>query len=294
MDKRESSWIIEEKSMHRHLLPALGQMPVVQVRRADIVSLISLTTAGSPPPGVVWDKNRFRKWGGPGSARILWANVNTLFNWGLERGLVDANPAAKIRFPKRAFVGKRLSLEQTKAALRAIDELMASGKLNPNAGHALRLLIYTGARKAEICQLTWSEIQWADRMIVLPPARTKCGNRTGERRIPLSGAAIELLRAIPRTSSYVFQGSRTSTALASANYNWKRVLEHAGLPQIRVHDIRHTFASIAADTGESLINISSALGHSNLATTQIYLHHRQSQVIDMSDRFGQLFEPGRS
>jgi integrase len=149
----------------------------------------------------------------------------------------------------------------------------------------LRLLLFTGARKTEILALRWSEIDWAARRIVLTPDRSKTGGKVGERRIPLSDAALEVLHSMPRTADYVFPGGRRSTNHTTGLHKvWCDIRIAAGFPRLRVHDLRHSFASLALANNENLYLISRVLGHTTTRMTERYLHANDSDLQALVQR----------
>eukprot|EP01038_Epipyxis_sp_PR26KG_P018243 gene18243-25666_t len=147
----------------------------------------------------------------------------------------------------------------------------------------------TGARRGEIEGLKWRELDMDRRRIVLSSDRSK----TGARRIPLSNAAMETLAQIPRDSLFVFPAQRpnsTSGHTQALPRVWDRIRIEADLPDLRLHDLRHSFASFAAEAGASLQLIGKALGHTQIKTTERYAHLRDDPLQAMVDLVGERFE----
>jgi len=161
-----------------------------------------------------------------------------------------------------------------------------------DAAHAdaVRLLLLTGARKSEIVLLSWEEIDFDRTRIVLAPDRTKAGGKTGERRIPLSPAAIKLLtaRRPEGASGSVFPASRGEGATTGLQKTWEAVRLRAGLEDVRLHDLRHSYASFAVADGASLALIAKALGHSTTRVTERYAHLSDDPVQALTDRTSRL------
>ncbi len=160
-----------------------------------------------------------------------------------------------------------------------------SRDIHPRFAAAIRLLLFTGARKSEIMGLKWTEIDFDHHRLVLSPERTKTGGRVGERHIPLSSAAVGVLEQIPRTSAWVFTAGRRMNGHARGLQKvWVTVREHAGLGALRVHDLRHTFASLSLANKESLVLISRVLGHTSTRMTERYLHTDDADMQGLVQR----------
>lgn len=153
----------------------------------------------------------------------------------------------------------------------AIDALTESNELWPEAGNAIKLLLLTAARVTEITQAKWDWVDFDKQVLALPDSKT------GSRPIYLSPAAIDLLksqRATTRdkTSDYIFPGRSEGKPLQNLRKPWGRVCAAAKIEGVRLHDLRHTAASIAAGQGVSLPIIGRLLGHRQAQTTQRYAH----------------------
>jgi integrase len=182
-----------------------------------------------------------------------------------------------------------ISMNEAQRLFDAIEELERRGEIHSQYGLMVRLLIMTGARRGEIEGLKWRELDMDRRRIVLSSDRSK----TGARRIPLSNAAMETLAQIPRDSLFVFPAQRpnsTSGHTQALPHVWDRIRREADLPDLRLHDLRHSFASFAAEAGASLQLIGKALGHTQIKTTERYAHLRDDPLQAMVDLVGERFE----
>jgi integrase len=137
-------------------------------------------------------------------------------------------------------------------------------RLDPYAAAALRLLILTGARLREILNLKWEYVDVERGLLLLPDSKT------GRKTIVLNAPAMAILQNLPRCSAYVL--SDGDKPRADLNRPWKMISRHAGLPGVRLHDLRHTHASIGAGAGLGLPIIGKLLGHSQASTTSRYAH----------------------
>ena len=148
-----------------------------------------------------------------------------------------------------------------------------------------RLLLFTGARLTEILSLRWNWIDWDRRYARLPDSKT------GAKILTLTEPALVLLKAIQRkvqgeypTSPFVLPGARPNTYFTGVQKPWQRIRALAGLQEIRIHDLRHAFASTAVSGGDSLYMVGMILGHRHSATTQRYAHLSRGPVHEVANR----------
>jgi integrase len=143
-------------------------------------------------------------------------------------------------------------------------------------------LIYTGARKREVLDAKWDEIDWVQRSWRIP--RTKSGK---VRHVPLSSGALALLhklqaeKGLPSApGDWIFPNPETMKPFVSIFYSWDRARKLAGLPELRMHDLRHSFASFLINAGRSLYEVQELLGHADLRTTSRYAHLSRERLFD--------------
>lgn len=272
--KRESSWKADRGNLIHHARPQLGDRLVTELTRSDVARMIKAVSDGDTAQATTKTKARGRATirGGPGIASRVLASFRAMLSWGVEHGVGEANPATGVKLAKRATCERFLSREEALIALAKLDELEATSDVTKTLGAIIRLLLLTGARKTEIAGLRWSEVDFARKRLVLPPERTKAGSKTGERRISLSAAAVELLQEQPGRESWVFPSIRGDGHVTGVQKAWERVRKAAHLPDVRLHDLRHSFASFAIADGASLYLVSKALGHADTRTTERYAH----------------------
>jgi integrase len=253
------------QTIDNHLRPALGRIKVRDVTRADISKF-----HGSLRP-TPYQANR---------ALALLSKAFSLAEvWGLRPD--GSNPCMRVqRFEEKAR--ERFLSETEFAALGEVlakaerGELVAEGKplpVNLQAVLAIRLLIFTGARVGEILGLRWEFINWENNTAELPDSKT------GKKTIHLPPAALELLNGLQRPASgkgYVVRGGRgagdASQPLVNIKKPWGVIRSAAGLDGVRLHDLRHSFASAAIAGGMSLPMIGALLGHRDVKTTARYAH----------------------
>ena len=140
--------------------------------------------------------------------------------------------------------------------------------LNPYALAAIRLLFLTGCRRNEILELKWEQVDFETGFLRLGDSKT------GAKVTPIGAPVLSLLSGLPRVSEnpYVIPGGTTGSHLVGIQKVWSKVRRRAGLEDVRLHDLRHSFASVGARSGESLLVIGKVLGHSTSAATERYAH----------------------
>ena len=192
-----------------------------------------------------------------------------------------SNPCRGIRRYRRKGRERYLSEEEIR---RVAARLSAHQGERPLQVAAVRLLLFTGCRKGEILTLRWSD--YRDGHLYLRDSKT------GPRTVWLSRPARDVLENINRAGSWVFPGQRTGQPASQAWLwiFWKRVRAEADLPDVRLHDLRHTFASFALRQGESVLVIGRLLGHSDPQTTLKYTHLADSMVREAVEAVGAALE----
>ena len=147
---------------------------------------------------------------------------------------------------------------------------------------AIRLLAFTGCRLSEILELRWDHVDLERACLRLPTSKT------GTKTVRLSPPALEVLNGIERQPSnpYVLAGSKPGTHFSNLPRPWQRIRKQAGLEGVRLHDLRHSFASVGAAGGLSLPMIGALLGHTQAATTQRYAHLADDPLRQANDMIG--------
>jgi integrase len=143
------------------------------------------------------------------------------------------------------------------------------------------LALFTGARSGEISAAQWSHVDWQRKQIRLPDSK---GNEP--RTIHLSDAAIEVLKSLPRVGSFIIAGRYKDEPHQNLSRAWIIARAYGGLQDVRLHDLRHSFASLAAGRGVSLQMIGKLLGHKVHATTMRYAHLARDAVASINDELG--------
>jgi integrase len=250
----------------RHILPALGNLSIAAVDREQVERL-HLAMADTPR-----------------TANQAIAIVRALLSFAVQHGLRTSNPAAGIKAYRENKRERFLSEAEIGAAADAITQAESRG-IGPFAAAGLRLALFTGARSGEITSIKWDHIDWGRRLIRLPDSKTN-----EPRTIHLSDAAIEVLRNVPHVGPYVIAGRKYGSPFQSLSRAWHIARNYAGLDDVHLHDLRHSFASIAAGQGLSLYTIGKLLGHKNPKTTARYAHLARDVAQSANDEIGAVMQ----
>jgi len=254
----KKSWKCDEGLLRTHIEPAIGSLYLDQITKGHIVDLFStLTTKLSP-----------------GSCNRILVMTRYLFNLAMkwETAGIKSNPTAG--FPLIPDHNKReryLSHEET---YRLYGELVKSK--NPMLKYIIPMLILTGARKREVLDAKWEDIDFLRNSWRIHTTKTG-----GARHVPLSEGAVVLLKSVPRLRNcpWVFPNLNTSKPFENIYVSWNTARTNAGLPEVRVHDLRHSFASFVVNAGRSLYDVQHLLGHTQVKTTQRYAHLSQDTLL---------------
>ena len=170
------------------------------------------------------------------------------------------------RFPDKKNE-RYLSAEELSVLGSALTDAEASGQ-NPIAINAIRLLIFTGCRKSEVLKLRWDEVDFQQGYLNFPDSKT------GQKRVPLGSSALEVLVSIKRIDGnpFVFPGEKDGSHFIGLPRIWRRIRSDAGLSDVRLHDLRHSFASVGVGAGIGLPVVGRLLGHRDSTTTARYAH----------------------
>ena len=190
------------------------------------------------------------------------------------------NPCRAVAKYRTRRLERFLTEEEFRRLGQVLDTLEAEGRLPVHAAAALRLLMLTGCRCGEITTLRWEDVDLEAKEIRLRDSKT------GPRVVPLSPGAARVLAGLPRDAGnpWVIAGRKPDSRLSHIVYYWYRVRERAELDDVRIHDLRHSFASRALALGESLPTIGKLLGHSKIQTTARYAHLARDSVQESAAR----------
>ncbi len=238
--------------LNNHLLPSFGEMPISEISKSEIIEF----------------HTRKREAGyAPGTADRMIVLLRFMFNLAIKWEILPrgSNPADQFEFFNESNARERyLSQEEVK---RLIAELRKSE--NPDLLNIVTALLFTGCRRGEILNAKWVDIDF-DRLVWTIPL-TKQGK---PHRLPITSELRQFLSALPSkgNSDFLFPSRRTGKPYKAIFYSWDRARQNAGMPELRIHDLRHSFASFLVNGGRSLYEVQKLLGHTSSRTTQRYAH----------------------
>ena len=259
--------------LEKHVLPRLGTRLITSLTRNDLAAL----------------HHSLRR--SPAAANRTLAIVSSMFRWAERQGHVPdgMNPASRIDHFRTVARERYLSPDEMVRLGLALKEAETVGipfvvdESQPNAKHApkpenrrtrldmhvtssIRLLLLTGCRLREILNLQWDHVDLAHGVLSIPITKT------GRKTVLLGAAAVAIFAALPKMGPWVFPGLDGERPRTGLTRPWQLVRMRAGLGDVRLHDLRHSFASVCADAELSLVMIGKLLGHSQPATTARYAH----------------------
>jgi integrase len=278
--KKPKTKEIEAGRIRRHIGPLLGAKRLSSVRQSDVLWMMRQIAEGKTKADLkTRPRGRAIVRGGQGTASRTVVQLSAMFSYAVREGVMAANPARGIRRWKDGKRERYLNEEELKRLGEAIAETEAAGG-NQKATAIIRLLALTGARKGEILQLKWCEVDFDRGFLRL------LDSKTGPKAIPVGKSALAILAAQPRLagSDYVFPADKLGRKglerayFQGADWFWYEIRKKAQLEGVRLHDLRHTAASIAVADGASLPIIGRILGHADTKTTQRYAHLSDAPV----------------
>ena len=270
-NKRASSWYHDTSRLRRHVIPLIGKQSAAELKRKDVELMQADILEGKTAATIKGKKRGLaRVRGGATIAGGVVRSFAAMMAWAVRDGIVPTNPCigvTRVATPRRE---RYLSVEEIQAVLGAADSLARAGEIPQSFADAVRLLALTGARRTEILELRWSEVDLLRARIILPRHRSK----TGEKSIPLNTASVDVLKRHHSEANgvFVFPGKGGNGPLVGVSKRWEQVRTLAEIPDLRMHDLRHSFASFAVADGASLFLVGKALGHTQSTTTERYAH----------------------
>ena len=275
----------DERNLRNHILPLLNRMYVADVSRADIDRLKRAVKDGKTATGRKQPRGGSAVTGGPGAANRCLALVSKMFNlaerWGWRPD--GSNPCRHVEKYREGKSERFLSWKELARLGDALAQTERDGTESPFVLAAVRLLVFTGARLGEILGLRWEWVDFERALLRLPDAKT------GAKVIYLNAPALEALAKLPRLEGnpHVIVGDRSGAHLVNLQKPWRRILARAKLQDVRLHDLRHSFAAVGASGGLSLPMIGKLLGHSHAATTERYAHLSADPVRAANEAIGE-------
>ena len=272
--KKPTTVALDTIRITRHIKPLIGAKKLTDLTASDIDRMRDAIATGKvKAEATAWTR------GGKTAATKSVKLLRAIFVFAIGRKLCTENPAREVK----VFAdGKRDRFLSQAELSRLGDALNAAEAQGAEPGHIaiIRLLSLTGARKNEIARLRWTEVDQERALLTLEDSKT------GRKVIRLGAAAQELLAKVKRTkSAYIFPDPRDDTLpIRNLDWAWVGIRKRAGLEDVRIHDLRHSFASVGVGGGATLYVVSKLLGHAHSGTTQRYAHLSDDPVQAEADR----------
>lgn len=244
--------------------PEIGTMKLISIERTDIAKIHHQLRH------IPYQANRV--------LGVLSIMFNLAESWNLRPAFTNpCRGVKKYKEKKRERFLSREELGRLGEALRIEEEFA------PSAVACIRLLLLTGCRLGEIQTLKWSYLDLDTCLAFLPDSKT------GRKTLYLGSVAVKLLHSIPRRQAnpYVISGDVEGQHLTDMQKPWRRIRKLAELPNVRIHDLRHTFASSGVALGQGLPIIGKLLGHSQPQTTARYAHLAASPALEVADKISE-------
>jgi len=264
------SWQTDEIVLRVHVLPRLGRLFLDEITTERIVEIVAAMRGDEYAPGTV--------------GRVI-VILRYLFNLARKWNVLGAseNPAAGIPVPPDVQRNRFLDTLE----IKKLVEVLVSDE-NQVAAKAILLLLLTGARRNEITHARWEHVDLEASTLFVP--LSKSGK---SRYVVLNADAVAVLKSIPRLlgNPYVFPSPVTGRPSASLYFPWHRIRTKAGLGDVRLHDLRHSFASALVNDGKDLYTVQRLLGHANAKATQRYSHLSRKTLAEAAETMGKVIGP---
>ena len=265
---RKRSWRVDERIARQHLSPTFGGRRLADIQRHEVENWLYRLSSGGLAPATC--------------NRIL-AVFKTICALAAMRGLLPAgqSPCAGVSpFKIHTQRERYLTQDEAQRLMRALE------KSDRPEAFAIRLLLLTGGRKNEILKARWENVRPDQRLLTVP--LSKSGR---PRHILLSEEAIKVLRALPRSpgNPWLFPGHAPGKPLSDLYNFWNKLRRELGLADVRIHDLRHTFASFLVNAGHSLYEAQKMLGHGDPRTTMRYAHLGQASLLAAAETVSGFF-----
>ncbi len=268
--QHKKTWQEDEWKIERRLAPALGHLRLSAVTTRDVTAFHSAEK---------------------GRTSAVTANhhltlIKRMFNLAIKWGFLERSPATGVeKFKTPPHRERYLTKEELPRFLTALDKLE-----DREAAAALSLALYTGCRRTEVMSLRWEQVRLDEGRLYLP--QTKNGRSRSVLLNPRAGKVLEELKERAGSDEYLFP-SRSGTKLPyrrDMRKTFANVCKAAGITGLRIHDLRHSFATLAIQGGASLYDVQKLLGHQDISMTQRYAHMVDESQRRATDNMAQVID----
>jgi len=269
--KKQSTLKIETNNYDNYIRKTLGKNMLDKLSRSHIQ---------------VWFSKLSKT---PSAANRTISMLSAIFNEAERQELRSehSNPCRLVKRYPNKMRDRKLSDDELDRFTTALMKADQEKLLHPSIVPVIKYLMLTGARKSEALGLKWEWVDFENGFVDLPDSKT------GERRVPLSPDAINLLKSVTRLhgNPYVFYGGKEGDHYHNLKKPFHKLLEMAEIKDFRIHDLRHTYASIAAEEGIALGVIAKILGHAKTSTTERYTHYDDKVAAEAAIQIGEVLSP---
>ena len=256
------SWDTDLSLIKNHIVPTFGHLYMDQLTKIQVIDFISKHLQTHKPGSV----NRV--------TILLRYIYNSAIRW--ETQGISKNPTHGIPLLEENNKLERFLTQEEAARLF----MAVTHSDNPMLQYIVPMLILTGARKREVLDAKWEDFDLERSTWRIPLC--KAGNA---RHVPLSVGAVQILTSVPRIKDcpWPFANPATAKPYVSVFHSWNTARKQAGLKDVRMHDLRHSFASFLVNAGRSLYEVQKLLGHTQITTTQRYAHLSQESLLSAAN-----------
>ena len=264
----KKSYKIDNGFFKNHIFPSLGKFPLDSINSA-MISKLHIDLVNS---------KHMKK----STANNLHIYLSHLFNMAMTWNIITTtiNPMSKV---------KRFTVSQTQDRYLTLQEIQTLLGITNNYPHKyiryiIPMLLLTGARKMELLGARWCDIDITNRLWTIPQTKT---NKV--RYIPISKQLEKLINAIPKyNDTYIFYSPVSKRHITNIEIHWNRIRKQAKIPDVKIHTLRHTFASNLVNQGVSLYEVQKLLGHSDIKMTQRYAQLSNQSLYDAVSVAGRI------
>lgn len=261
---RKKSYRDDESRLHLHVNPVIGGLKLGEINVGTIRTLLDDLSQKHLSPASV---NRIR------------AMLSSLFNLAIDHELIESNPVTRVKnFRENNQKERYLNANETKSLMTILGQPTAHGIHNLVIVAIIHFLLLTGVRKREAMDMRWSDVDLSTGVWLLGE------NKSGKaRRINLNQDALQILQQLPKQSLFIFSNPETGQPYNDIRKTFDKIMHAAGIYNMRIHDLRHNFASLAVNSGQSLYVVQHLLGHASPQTTQRYAHLQSDTLKQASE-----------
>lgn len=270
----KKSWKDDVSRFKNHIEPTLGHIQLTQITAAMLSDLMLEIKTEDRANATV---NRTR------------ALLSSMFNVAFEREIIDQSPMSRVKkLIEQNQIERYLDEDELKRLMYVLAHPNVHNIDNQVIVGIVEMLLLTGARKGEVLNLKWADLDENNHLWKLNE------NKSGKPRIiQLNSQAQQIIRKMSRKYLYVFANPKTGLPFNDIRKTFQKILEASQIENFRIHDLRHNFASMAVNNGCDIYVVQHLLGHASPTTTQRYAHLRQDTLRNASEMLAERINSAR-